>query len=83
MVALFAAEASTATGLLRTAQSTFLLTNSPPGSEYFMLAFCPFGPFKLVRVCIDGLAAVINDAGDSWREIEVQRNFLEGRRVRK
>lgn len=82
MAPFFSAEAGTTTGLLRTTQSTLLLAHSPPRSEYFVVAFCSFGPFEFVGVCIDGLIAMIEDAGDSWREIKVHRYFLEGWRVR-
>lgn len=83
MAPFFSAEAGTTTGLLRTTQSTLLLTDSPPRCEYFMLTLCSFGSFKFVGVCIDGLVGMIEDAGDSGREIEVKRHFFEGRRVRK
>lgn len=46
-----------------------------------MLAACSFGPFEFVRVSIDGLVAMIEDTGDSGREIEVKRHFFKGRRV--
>ena len=77
MVPLFAAEAGTTTGLLSTTQRTLLLTDSPPCAEYFVVAVCPLGPFGFVGECIDGLVAMVEDAGDSGREIEVQRHLLE------
>ena len=77
MVPLFPTEAGTTAGLLSTTQCTLLLTDSPPCAEYLVVAVCSLGPFEFVGVGIDGLVAMIEDASDSGREIEVQRHLLE------